>query len=531
MNGRLGLKVFVCVIVVAACAFVGVYPLVAGRFHLLEPDWVKAEHLRLGLDLRGGVQLLLGVRTGDAVGRETEAAAERLRDELAKHGMVAATVAAPDATHVRVTGVTPAEDALLGQLTGAVLPGYEQTGGVAGERLFAMKPPVEASLREEAILRNRESLERRVNDLGVSEPGIARQGRDGDRILVQLPGVFDVERAKAILRSTGFLELKLVERGPVASGDGLMADGRPPAGLEIVSGVERGAGSAPAYYLVRKAAAVTGKDVRTARPTVDANNRPAVAFSLTADGAQRFARATGDNVGRALAIVLDGSVQSVARIDGRIAGEGRIYGAFTAEDAQNLALVLRSGALAARMELLEQRTIGPTLGADAIRSGITASLVGLVLLVAFMLAYYRLSGLNAVVALGCNLVMLIGLMAHIGAVMTLPGIAAFVLTMGMGVDSNVLIFERIKEEIESGRGVRASVAGGFGRVFLTLLDTHIAALISCAFLFRFGTGPVRGFATTLFIGLASNLFTSMFVSKTVFELMLSGKRRAETLSI
>jgi preprotein translocase subunit SecD len=228
---------------------------------------------------------------------------------------------------------------------------------------------------------------------------------------------------------------------------------------------------------------------------------------------------------------MDGRVQSAPRIESRINSEGRITGSFTSEEVQNLSLVLRSGALPATLTYLREQTIGPSLGADAIRSGVTASIVGLLLVIAFMLVYYRLSGVNAVVALVFNLIILLGLMAYVGAVMTLPGIAGFVLTMGIGVDSNVLIFERIKEELEAQRGVRASINAGFARVFWTLVDTHVAALISCAFLFNFGTGPIRGFAVTLFIGLVSNLFTSIFVSKTLFEVALARRHQVATLSI
>jgi preprotein translocase subunit SecD len=278
---------------------------------------------------------------------------------------------------------------------------------------------------------------------------------------------------------------------------------------------------------VRKPAIVTGKDLRTARPTLDENSQPAVGFTLNTDGGRRFATFTSDNIGRQLAIVLDGRIHSVARIDGRIATEGRLAGGFSQDDVQNLVLLLKAGALPAPLDYLEQRTIGPTLGADSIRRGVTASVVGLLLVMSFMLVYYRLSGVNAVVALIFNLVILLGLMAYLGAVMTLPGIAGFVLTMGIGVDSNVLVFERIKEELEAQHGVRASINAGFARVFLTLLDTHIAGLISAAFLFQFGTGPIRGFAVTLFIGLLSNLFTSTFVSKALFEVVLArGQRKA-----
>ena len=270
--------------------------------------------------------------------------------------------------------------------------------------------------------------------------------------------------------------------------------------------------------------------MRSARPELDENNQPAVGFTLNRNGAAAFSRVTGENVGRHLAIVLDKIVQSAPRIENRINDQGRINGSFTQEEAQNLALILRSGALPAKLNYLEERTIGPSLGADSIKSGVLASAIGLISITVFMLIYYRLSGVNAIVALVFNLVILVGLMAYVGAVMTLPGIAGFVLTMGIGVDSNVLIFERIKEELEAQHGVRASINAGFSRVFWTLVDTHTAALISAAFLFQFGTGPIRGFAVTLFFGLVSNLFTSIFVSKTLFEMELS-QRKVAALSI
>jgi preprotein translocase subunit SecD len=396
-----------------------------------------------------------------------------------------------------------------------------------------MKPNIQNNLREEAVVQARQTIERRVNELGVTEPSIAQQGQSGDQILVQLPGVSDVNRAKEIIQSTGLLELKIVEQGPAPTKEALMANGQVPQGMEIVPGVSSaGDPTGTSYYLVRRVAAVTGRDLRGAKPTVDENNQPAVSFSFNAEGARKFGKVTGENIGRQLAIILDGRVQTSPRIESRITDEGRITGNFTQEEVQNLVLILRSGALPATLTYLEERTVGPTLGADSIRSGVLASLVGLLLIVLFMLGYYKLSGVNAVVALVFNLVILLGLMAYIGAVMTLPGIAGFVLTMGIGVDSNVLIFERIKEEIEAQKGVRASINAGFSRVFWTLVDTHVAALISCAFLFQFGTGPIRGFAVTLFIGLLSNLFTSIFVSKTLFEVALSNRpRQVATLSI
>ena len=445
----------------------------------------------------------------------------------------AGNIKMPDSTHFVVESVPPAQDAAFRAAATEVGANFDRSSGSNGTYTFTMKPNIQVNLREESVVQARETIERRVNELGVTEPSIAQQGANGDEILVQLPGVTDVDRAKEIIRSTGLLELKIVEQGPAATREALLVNGQEPAGMEIVPGSSGTPGDTAntVYYLVRRVAAVTGKDLRNARPTIDENNRPAVSFTLNTDGGRRFGTVTGENIGRSLAIVLDGRVQSAPRIDGRITTDGRITGSFTQEEVQNLSLILRSGALPATLTYLEERTIGPSLGADSIRSGVTASIVGLLLVISFMLVYYKLSGVNAVVALTLNLIILLGLMAYIGAVMTLPGIAGFVLTMGIGVDSNVLIFERVKEELEAGRGVRASIGAGFSRVFWTLVDTHVAALISCAFLFQFGTGPIRGFAVTLFIGLISNLFTSIFVSKTLFELELERRHQVATLSI
>jgi preprotein translocase subunit SecD len=352
-----------------------------------------------------------------------------------------------------------------------------------------------------------------------------------------MPGVTEVARAKEIIRNTAILELKLVEAGPAPSREALLQsrNGELPSDMEIVTGAAQpGSGdTGTVYFLVRKVAAVTGQDLRGAQPSLDENGRPAVSFTLNAEGARKFGQVTAANIGRALAIILDNRVQSYPTIEGRITNDGRISGNFTAQEVQDLSLILRSGALPASMSYLEERVVGPSLGADSIRSGVTASLTGLSLVVLFMLFYYKLSGINAVVAMVFNLIILLGMMGYIGATMTLPGIAGFILTMGMGVDSNVLIFERIKEELAAQRGVRAAVNAGFSRVFLTLLDTHVASLIAAAFLFQFGTGPIRGFATTLSIGLLTNLFTSIFVSRTIFEFILSRRQPAaqQALSI
>jgi len=525
-------KVVTVIVVFIVFFAVGIYPIAAAHYGIKDPSWLLDKQLRLGLDLKGGVHLVLRVQTDTALRVETEQEMERLRQELATRNINVTNMTQPSAISFRVEGVPPAQDAAFRQAAAEVQANFDRSTGVNGAYTFTMKPNVQLNLRDDAVVQARQTIERRVNELGVTEPSIAQEGQNGDQILVQLPGVSDVNRAKEVIQSTGLLELKIVEQGPAPTQEALMQNGQVPPGMEIVPGASGTPGDAgTVYYLVRKVAAVTGRDVRSARVQVDSNNQPAVGFTLSSEGGRKFGKVSGENIGRSLAIILDHRVQSAPRLEGRITTDGQITGIFSQEEVQNLALILRSGALPADLTYLQEQTIGPSLGADSIKSGVIASVVGLLLIIGFMLVYYRLSGVNAVVALLFNLVILLGLMAYIGAVMTLPGIAGFVLTMGIGVDSNVLIFERIKEELDAQRGVRAAINAGFARVFWTLIDTHVAALISCAFLFQFGTGPIRGFAVTLFIGLISNLFTSIFVSKTLFETALAGRRQVATLSI
>lgn len=491
------------------------------------------ERVKLGLDLQGGVHLVLRVQTDDALRVETEAASERLREELRTQGVSVAAIRPESPTSFTVEGVTPEEDAEFRRIADEQVGGlYDRVSGAGGRYTFRMKPNVEVRTRQDAVTQALQTIERRVNALGVSEPIVAPHGTAGDQILVQLPGVAEVDRAKEIIRSTALLELKIVEDGPYPTREALLQghNGVVPSDMEVVPGVSDAAGGGTAFYLVRKVAAVTGRDLRTARPTIDENNRPAVAFSFNREGARKFGAVTGANIGRRLAIILDGRVQLAPVIESRIFDEGRITGAFTTQEVNDIVLLLKSGALPAGLTYLEERTVGPTLGRDSIRAGVVASLVGLGLVGIFMLVYYKAAGINAIVSVVLNLVILLGFMAYIEAVMTLPGIAGFILTIGMGVDSNVLIFERIKEELAAGKGVRQAVAAGFDRVFLTILDTHVASLIAAAFLFQFGTGPIRGFATTLFFGLLSNVFTAVFVSRTIFEAVLS-RRTVTRLSI
>ncbi len=529
MNKNLRWKLITVLAAFVLFFAVGPYPILAQRYHLPIPGWLAEKQLRLGLDLKGGVHLVLRVQTDDALKTSSTTTSEQLREALRTAGVNVTSISVTSPTTFRVEGVPADRDAEFRRVAEEQATGnYDRNPGAGGTYEFRMRPNIEQDMREQTVVQALQTIERRVNELGVAEPNISRYSSQGDQILVQLPGVSDVARAKEIIRSTAQLTLKLVEAGPAASQEALLQpyNGKAPDDMEVVTGAAGSAETGTMYYLVRKVAAVTGQDLRNARPSLDENNRPAVSFSLNSEGASKFSKVTGANIGRYLAIILDNRVQSAPRIEGQIRDEGRISGNFTSEEVADLSLTLRSGALPANLTYLEERVIGPTLGADSIRSGVIASVVGLLLVVVFMLIYYKLSGVNAVVALTMNLVILLGLMAYVGATMTLPGIAGFVLTMGIGVDSNVLIFERIKEELRAQRGVRASVNAGFGRVFWTLLDTHVASLISAAFLFQFGTGPIRGFATTLTIGLLTNLFTSIFVSKALFELELSRRQTA-----
>ncbi len=493
-----------------------------------------AQKIRLGLDLKGGAHLVLRVNTDDALRLETTTTMERLRDSLDKAGLTGVTMNVASPTTLQVSGVQPAQDSLFRSTAAEIETTFTRESGVNGSYTFTMKPAAAVQIREGAVQQAHQTIERRINELGVTEPTIATQGTNNDELMIQLPGVTDVPHAKEIIRSTAMLELDMVEAGPMPTKEALLQqyNGQVPNNMKIVPGIESQPGETPStvYYLLQRTPVITGADLRNAKPTLDENGQPAVSFSLKPDGARKFAKATGENVGRYLAIVLDNQVRSAPRIDGRISDNGQITGRFTQQEAQDLSLVLRSGALPASLTYLQEQVVGPTLGADSVRAGIIASLCSLLLVVAFMLFYYKLAGVNSTVALVFNLVILLGAMSYIGATMTLPGIAGFVLTMGVGVDSNVLIFERIKEELAAGKGVRASLDAGFNRVFVTLLDTHISALISAGFLFQFGTGPIRGFATTLTFGLISNLFTATFVSRTLFNLVLS-RRQVQTLSI
>jgi preprotein translocase subunit SecD len=518
-------KVVWRVIVIVAVVAAGVWSL-----------WPPSEKINWGLDLEGGVHLVLQVQTDDAIKAELDDAAQRLVSFAADEGIdLGATDV--DAESFRFSVEVPADTDREGldDVIGRAFPDYDVTR--AGTSwILTFKPNIERLIRDQAVRQGLETINNRVDEFGVAEPVIQRQGIEGDRILIQLPGVDDPERVKRIIKSTAFLEFKEVMQGPAPDRPSLLAGyaGLPPSDGEVMSGNRTGFSGevlGRSYYLVKKSSIITGRDLRSARRSQDEYGMPNVQFDLVPSAADKFGEYTSSHIGTPMAIVLDGNVMSAPTIRAKITDSGVIEGNYSVEEAEDLALILRAGALPATMVYLEERTVGPSLGHDSVVRGIRAAVSGLVVVMIFMLIYYRLSGLNANVALLINLIILMGAMAYFGATLTLPGIAGVILTIGMAVDANVLIFERIREELRVGKTVRSAIETGFSRAFGTILDANLTTLIAALFLFQFGTGPVKGFAVTLSIGIFASVFTAVFVSRTIYMIMLAGRDRVQALSI
>lgn len=498
------------------------------------PTSNNPEPIRRGLDLKGGTHLVMRVNVGDATRIEVDQAMVSLKSQATKNNVpVPATRRVNDTTFVAVppAGIGPDD---YDRIAKDYLPTFDLTRTPDGALQFKMKPVAASGIERDTIDHSVETIRNRIDALGVTEPMIAPEG--GNRIVIQLPGIDDSARVKEIIKTTAQLQFRMVEGNPGPDVKSTLDSVAPNMKNEVdvlpgnredelgrIAGVE--------YYAVQKSIPVTGTDLKNARVQKGQVGQPNVGFSLTPDGARKFGDLTGANVGRRLAIVLDNKVVSAPVIKNRIDDQGSIEGNFTTQQAADLALVLRSGSLPASLTTLEERTVGPSLGRDSIHQGVLASIIGFVALVLAILLFYKGAGINAVLALLLNLVIILGMMAIFKATLTLPGIAGIILTLGMAVDSNVLVFERIREELRDGKTVRAAIENGFSRAFGTIIDTHMTTIISALFLFQFGTGPIKGFAVTLLIGLGASVFTAFFVSRVIFDFTYRPENRPQTISI
>lgn len=518
--------------IAAAVCLAGLFYLAPSLTDNLPSFWkehLTKEKIHLGLDLQGGTHLVLEVDTNKAVESTLERTANNLKETLME-------------SKVRFRSLERKKDKISVELqegvSGTVLDSIlrehypdleiassETTSGKETASLrFKFKRTAE--LKKLAVEQSLETIRNRVDQFGVSEPEIIPEGID--RIIVQLPGIKDTARAKNLIGKTAMLEFKIVDdehsldealKGNVPEGDALIY------GYGVSGSGETGR-RASVPYLVKNKALLTGDALESAQVKIgDRFGDSYIAIKFNSQGATDFERITGENVKKRLAIVLDGTVHSAPVIQERIAGgQASITGSFTMDEAKDLAIVLRAGALPAPVNVLEERTVGPSLGQDSIDKGIRSTFIGAMLVIVFMAIYYNLSGLAADAALLLNIIILLGALAAFRATLTIPGIAGIVLTIGMAVDANVLIFERIREELRGGKTVRAAVEAGYSRAFATVLDSHVTTLIAALFLFQFGTGPIKGFAVTLSIGIVVSLFTAFYATRIVFDFFVLNKK-------
>jgi len=543
MNPNLKWKVlFITAVVVICIYFILGLPNFPTSLAALKDNFTH--QIKLGLDLQGGTHLILQVQVQEAIAQETDQTVDRLTTAMRAKNIHYDEVRRMDDTHIVVRNVAPDQTSDFRDLVHDQYEGVWELTPAPGETnafLLTLRQSALARIQENTMEQSLETIERRVNALGLTEPTIQPQGRKDNEILVQLPGEGDPTRAKQVIQAGGQLELKLVEdpttypseAAALAAHGGIL-----PPNTEIVKGrnesrQQNQPEGGEAWYVLNRTPIVTGRDLRSATENrnTEMPGQWQINFTLTGEAARRFGPFTEQNKGRQMAIELEKRVYSAPVIQSRIDDSGRIDGNFSQESAHDLALVLRAGALPASIKYLEERTVGPSLGADSIRHGVQASILSLLVVMVFMVFYYRLSGVNAVLALILNLVILLAALAMFGAVLTLPGIAGVILTIGMGVDSNVLVFERIREELRNGKSASAAVEAGFDKAFLTIIDTHVTTVVSAFFLFIFGTGPIRGFAVTLTIGLIANVFTAIYVSKAIFQYHLIKMDRQAELSI
>jgi preprotein translocase subunit SecD len=546
MKKNLNNKIALIVAVLVVCVW-GIFGASSG-FSGKDLTEGLTKRIHLGLDLKGGAHLILQVKVEEAVNAETNNTAARIQQDLKKASLTYSQVYVPDASKpqlIRVEGTATDSSSAVQTLLDSKYSNEYNMDSVSGNAwTLTMKPMVMAALEKKTVQQAIEALGDRVNALGVSEPVIQEYGLGANQVLVELPGVENESDIEKIIQGTNRLEIHAVVGGPYKDEQEAAASlgGSIPAEdeLKTFTGVMASGSDQQSVYVLQRLSIVAGNDFRSADPGVDQNTgRREVSFTLTNEAGDRFYDYTSKNVNHSMAIVMNDQIKSVANIESAIRDSGRITGSFSQDEVMALSKLLSTGALPASLSQLEKRFVGASLGADSINKGVTAAIVGVVVVMIFMLIYYKGSGINADLALFLNLLILLGIMGLSSALsgganaltLTLPGIAGVILTIGMGVDSNVLIFERIREEVRAGKAPAAAVDQGFAHAWVTIVDTHVTTIVSAAFLFVFGTGPVKGFAVTLTIGLLANLFTAVFVSRVIFDAHLNKLKPGEPLSI
>jgi preprotein translocase subunit SecD len=538
MKKNLNSKIALIIAVLLICVY-GIIGIPSGFSGQALKDSLT-RRIHLGLDLRGGAHLILEVVVSEAVNAETDNMVGLIQQELRKAHLTFTRVYKSDPAKpqvMRIEGVPPASvSAVRSTLDAKYSNEYDISGGSDNTFTLAMKANVQSALEKKTVEQAIETIRDRVDSLGVSEPVIQEYGLGANQILVELPGIDDLDRVKSIIQSTARLSIHAVVGGPFPDEQAALSSvsGNLPADQMMAhgSGAMATGSDSDSVYILQRTSVVAGNDFRSADPSTNQNTgQRIVIFTLTNEAGDRFYDYTSANVGRSMAVVLGGRVREVASIKSAIRDRGEIEGTFTEDEVTTLSKLLRTGALPASLNYLEDRTVGASLGADSIKEGVTAAIVGVTVVMIFMLVYYRGSGINADLALLLNLIILLGFMGFSTATLTLPGIAGVILTIGMGVDSNVLIFERIREEVRAGKAPSAAVDQGFAHAWVTIVDTHVTTIVSAAILFIFGSGPVKGFATTLTFGLLANLFTAVFVSRVIFDAHLNKMKPGEMVSI
>jgi preprotein translocase subunit SecD len=490
------------------------------------------EKINLGLDLKGGMHLVFRVETDEGIKKQTDNEVVRLKKELNELSIKYDNILRQGSNKIDIIGATYEDETKIRELLDDIFRDWDYVVTGSGVTL-SLRPNIEMQMGEQTVNQALETIRNRVDEFGVAEPVFQREG--DDRLLIELPGVSDKEkmRVMSLIKSTAMLEFKKVVAGPFDTEEEALKqyNGVLPQDLSIIKWSAKAKVKGANVSVLESASVLTGRDLKIAKRSQDQWGGPAVAFSLNSSGASRFRTFTAANIGQKLAIVLDDRIISDPVINDVLSFDSIITGNFKVEEADDLALKLRSGALPAPLKMMHEQIIGPSLGADSIRKGVYACGVGLVLVMFLMLLYYKAAGINSIIALALNMVILMGVLAYLKATLTLPGIAGILLTIGMAVDANVLVFERIKEDLKAGKAPKSAIDSGFKKAFSTILDANLTTIIAAIFLFQFGTSTIKGFSVTLMIGIVASMFTAVFVSRVIFDLFYSQKKKLTKISI